>query len=41
MLSPTAVQPSSAVGLIYVGAVALAAGVLLLGVDLIRSAISG
>jgi hypothetical protein len=41
MLSPTAVQPSSVVGLIYVGAVALAAGVLLLGVGLIRSAISG
>ena len=41
MLSPTAVQPSSLVRLIYVGAVALAAGVLLLGVGLIRSAISG
>ena len=41
MSSPTAVQPSSVVGLIYVGAVALAAGVLLLGVGLIRSAIAG
>jgi hypothetical protein len=41
MLSPTPVQPSSVVGLIYVGAVALAAGVLLLGVGLIRSAIAG
>jgi len=41
MLSPTATQPSSAVGLIYAGAVVLAAGVLLLGVGLLRSAISG
>jgi len=41
MLSPTATQPSNAVGLIYAGAVVLAAGVLLLGVGLIRSAISG
>ena len=41
MLSPTATRPSSAVGLIYVGAVVLATGVLLLGVGLIRSAISG
>ena len=41
MLSPNATQPSSAVGLIYAGAVVLAAGVLLLGVGLIRSAISG
>jgi len=41
MLSPTAAQPSSAVGLIYAGAVVLAAGVLLLGVGLLRSAISG
>ena len=41
MLSPTTTQPSSAVGLIYAGAVVLAAGVLLLGVGLIRSAISG
>lgn len=41
MLSPTATQPSSAVALIYAGAVALATGVLLLGVGLIRSAISG
>jgi hypothetical protein len=39
MLSPAATQPSSAVGLIYVGAVVLAAGVLLLGVGLIRSSI--
>jgi hypothetical protein len=38
MLSPTATQPSSAVGLIYAGAVSLAAGVVLLGVGLIRSA---
>ena len=38
MLSPTATQPSSAVGLIYAGAVSLAAGVSLLGVGLIRSA---
>jgi hypothetical protein len=38
MLSPTATQPGSAVALIYVGAIALAAGVLLLGVGLIRSA---
>jgi len=41
MLSPTAAQPSGAVGLIYAGAAALAAGVLLLGVGLVRSAISG
>ncbi|MGA8618490.1 MAG: hypothetical protein WB660_08225 [Candidatus Sulfotelmatobacter sp.] len=41
MLPPTATQPSSAVGLIYAGALVLAAGVLLLGVGLIRSAISG
>jgi hypothetical protein len=40
MLSPAATQPNSAVGLIYVGAVVLAAGVLLLGVGLIRSSIS-
>jgi hypothetical protein len=39
MLSPTATQPGSAINLIYVGAMALAAGVLLLGVGLIRSAI--
>ena len=38
MLPPTAAQPSGAVALIYVGAVCLAAGVLLLGVGLIRSA---
>jgi hypothetical protein len=41
MLSPTATQPSSAVGLIYAGALVLATGVLLLGIGLIRSAISG
>jgi hypothetical protein len=41
MLSPTAAEPSSAVGLIYAGAVVLATGVLLLGVGLVRSAISG
>jgi hypothetical protein len=41
MLSPTATQPSGAVGLIYAGAVILAAGVLLLGVGLIRSSIAG
>ena len=41
MLSPTAAQPTSAVGLIYAGAVVLATGVLLLGVGLVRSAISG
>jgi hypothetical protein len=41
MLSPAAAQPSSAVGLIYVGAIVLACGVLLLGFGLIRSAISG
>ena len=38
LLPPTAAQPSAAVGLIYAGAVVLAAGVLLLGVGLIRSA---
>jgi hypothetical protein len=38
MLPPIAAQPSRAVGLIYAGAVVLAAGVLLLGVGLIRSA---
>ena len=41
MLSPAATQPSSAVALIYVGAIVLAGGVLLLGVGLIRSAIAG
>jgi len=41
LLSPTATQPSSSVGLIYAGAAVLAAGVLLLGVGLIRSAITG
>jgi hypothetical protein len=41
MLSPSAAEPSSAVGLIYAGAVVLATGVLLLGVGLVRSAISG
>jgi hypothetical protein len=39
MLSPTATQPGSAVSLIYIGAVVLAAGVLLLGAGLIRSAL--
>jgi hypothetical protein len=39
MLSPAATQPGGAVALIYVGAVALAGGVLLLGVGLIRAAI--
>jgi hypothetical protein len=38
MLPPTAAQPSGAVGLIYAGALVLTAGVLLLGVGLIRSA---
>jgi hypothetical protein len=38
MLQPTAAQPSAAVGLIYAGALVLAAGVLLLGIGLIRSA---
>ena len=38
MLSPTAAQPGPAVGLIYVGMVSLAVGVLLLGVGLVRSA---
>jgi hypothetical protein len=41
MLSPAATRPGSAVGLIYVGAIVLASGVLLLGVGLIRSAIAG
>jgi hypothetical protein len=41
MLSRAATQPSGAVGLIYVGAIVLAGGVLLLGVGLVRSAISG
>ena len=39
MLPRTAAQPSGAVGLIYEGAVVLAAGVLLLGAGLIRSAV--
>jgi hypothetical protein len=39
MLSPTATQPGSAVSLIYIGAACLAAGVLLLGVGLVRSAL--
>jgi hypothetical protein len=39
MLPPTATQPGGAVALIYVGAVALAVGVLVLGVGLIRAAI--
>jgi hypothetical protein len=38
MLPPTAAQPSAAVGLIYAGALVLAAGVVLLGGGLIRSA---
>jgi Ni,Fe-hydrogenase I cytochrome b subunit len=38
MLPPTAAQPSGTVALIYVGAVCLAVGVVLLGVGLIRSA---
>jgi hypothetical protein len=37
MLPPTAARPSGAVGVIYAGAAVLAAGVLLLGVGLIRS----
>ena len=41
MLSPTATQPGPAVGLIYVGMVSLAVGVLLLGVGLVRSAYAG
>jgi hypothetical protein len=41
MLSPGATQPNGAASLIYAGAVVLAGGVLLLGVGLIRSAISG
>ena len=41
MLSPTAAQPGPAVGLIYVGMVSLAVGVLLLGVGLVRSAYAG
>ena len=41
MVPPAATQPGSAVALIYAGAVVLAGGVLLLGVGLIRSAISG
>ena len=41
ILPPTATQPNGAVGLIYAGAVVLAGGVLLLGIGLIRSAISG
>ena len=41
MLSPTATQPGSAVGLIYAGAVSLAVGVLVLGVGLLRSAYTG
>jgi hypothetical protein len=38
MLRPTAAPPSAAVGLIYAGALVLAAGVLLLGIGRIRSA---
>jgi hypothetical protein len=41
MLPPAATQPGPAVGLIYVGAVSLAVGVLLLGIGLIRSAYAG
>ncbi len=41
ILPPTATQPNGAVGLIYAGAAVLAGGVLLLGIGLIRSAISG
>ena len=41
ILPPTATQPNGAVRLIYAGAVVLAGGVLLLGIGLIRSAISG
>ena len=41
LLPPTARQLSAAVGLIYGGAVVLAAGVLLLGVGLMRSATPG
>jgi Ni,Fe-hydrogenase I cytochrome b subunit len=41
MLPPTATQPGPAVGLIYVGMVSLAVGVLLLGVGLVRSAYAG
>jgi hypothetical protein len=37
-LPPTATQPGPAVGLIYAGAISLAAGVLLLGVGLLGSA---
>jgi hypothetical protein len=41
MLPPNATQPGPAVGLIYVGTVSLALGVLLLGVGLVRSAYAG
>jgi hypothetical protein len=41
ILPPTATQPNGAVGLIYAGAAVLAGGVLLLGIGLIRSAVSG
>lgn len=37
MTSPTAIQPNSLVGLIYGGAVALAASVLTLGIGLLRT----
>lgn len=37
MLSPTAKEPNGAIGLIYAGALILAAGVLTLGVGLVRS----
>jgi hypothetical protein len=41
MLPPTATQPGAAVGLIYVGTVSLALGVLVLGIGLLRSAYAG
>ncbi len=41
MTSPTATQPNGTVGLIYVGAVVLAASVLTLGVGLVRGALAG
>jgi hypothetical protein len=40
MLSPTASQPSQAIFLIYVGAIALAASVITLGVGLLRPAMA-
>lgn len=41
VLPPAATQPSGAVALIYVGALLLALGVLLLGVGLIKASIAG